>query len=63
MRQPDDPGIHLDLDPLDEPDPFDPTGYYARKDKHRAEMLPYLAAMWGICLLLVAGSVVWKLVT
>lgn len=38
MRQPDDPGV----DPLDPPDPFDPTGYYARKAKHRAEMIPYL---------------------
>lgn len=48
---------------LDEPDPFDPTGYYARKAKHRAEMLPFLAAMWGICILVVAGAVIWHLVT
>lgn len=41
MHQPDDPGP----DPLDDPDPFDPTGYYARKAEHRAEMIPYLAGL------------------
>lgn len=53
----------IDLDPLDDPDPFDPTGYYARQAKHRAEMLPFLAVMWGVCIVFVAGFAIWKLVT
>ncbi len=32
--------------PRDYYDP-DPTGYYARKEKHRAEMLPLLAWVYG----------------
>jgi hypothetical protein len=58
VRQPDDPGP----DPLDDPDPFDPTGYYARKAKHRAEMLPYLVAIWIIGVVIVAGAVIWSAV-
>ncbi len=27
-------------------DDWDPTGYYARKAKHRAEMIPYLVGLW-----------------
>ena len=32
--------------PLDYDDDYDPTGYYARKAKHREEMLPYLVAVF-----------------
>lgn len=64
MHQPDDPGvIDLDLDPLDAPDPFDPSGYYARKTLHREEMLPILAWCFGICLVIVAGATIWNLAT
>ena len=42
-----------ELDPLDDPDPFDPTGYYARKAKHRAEMIPYLAGLAVVAFVLV----------
>ncbi len=27
-------------------DDWDPTGYYRRKAKHRAEMIPYLVGLW-----------------
>ena len=54
--------VDFDLDPLDDPDPFDPTGYYARQTKHREEMLPLLAWLWGIGLVIVAGAVIWNLV-
>lgn len=33
-------------------DDWDPTGYYARKARHRAEMIPYLAGLY------VAGAVI-----
>ncbi len=59
MNQPDDPGIG----PLDEPDPFDPTGYYARKAKHREEMLPYVGACIVASVLIVCGVMLWRLVT
>lgn len=49
MHQPDDPGPG----PLDDPDPFDPTGYYARKAKHRAEMIPYLAGLVVLAVVIV----------
>ena len=32
------------------PDDYDPTGYYRRKEKHRAEMLPLLAWVWILAL-------------
>ncbi|MCK5495673.1 MAG: hypothetical protein KAI80_04625 [Hyphomicrobiaceae bacterium] len=32
---------------------YDPTGYYARKEKHRAEMLPYVGACIVISIVLV----------
>ena len=46
-----------------ERDEYDPTGYYWRKQKHREEMLPYVAAciVAGIACVLVA--VVWGLIT
>lgn len=50
MRQPDDPGV----------DAYDPTGYYARKDKHRAEMLPYVGACVVLMVLIVAGRAIWQ---
>lgn len=48
------PKDYPDVNPLDDPDPFDPTGYYARKAKHRAEMIPYLIALWIGVIIIVA---------
>lgn len=48
------------VDPLDDPDPFDPTGYYARKTKHREEMLAPLAWFIGIGLALSFGIAAWQ---
>jgi hypothetical protein len=59
VNQPDDPGVG----PLDDPDPFDPTGYYARKEIHRAEMLPYVAGCIGLAILIVVGRVIWQALT
>lgn len=41
--------------PLDDPDPFDPTGYYRRKAERNAEMEPYLAWIFvaGIVMIVV----------
>lgn len=49
-----------DIDPLDDPDPFDPTGYYARKAKHRDEMLPYVGACFVGIVLIVVVRVIWQ---
>ena len=40
------------------PDDYDPTGYYRRKEKHRAEMLPLLAWVWilGLGMVLFAAA-------
>lgn len=49
-----------------EPDPtdeYDPTGYYHRKQIHREEMLPYLAALFVAFLACVAVAWAWNLVT
>ncbi len=41
-------------EPLDDPDPFDPTGYYRRKAEHRAEMYPYLGWLFVAGLVMIA---------
>jgi len=44
--------------PRDYADDPDPTGYYERKTKHREEMLPLLAWVFGaglVCLVLAAA--------
>ncbi len=48
---------------LDEPDPFDPTGYYARKAKHRAEMEPYVAACVVATVVIAVGAALWQWAT
>lgn len=59
-RNPRQPPVDFDLDPLDDPDPFDPTGYYARKAKHREEMLPLLGWMFVAAAILGALGLVWE---
>ena len=49
MRQPDDPGTD-----------YDPTGYYARKTKHREEMLPLLGVCFGLMILCVVGAFIFS---
>ena len=49
--------------PRDYPDDYDPTGYYERKQAHREEMLPYLAAMFVAALACVAVAWVWSFFT
>lgn len=45
-----------DKQPLD----YDPTGYYARKEKHRAEMLPFVGWCVVGMVLIVAGAALWQ---
>lgn len=75
MNQPKDyaPGVHtVTLQDLKEKnvdelhadyDEYDPTGYYARKAKHREEMLPLLAICFGLCIVIVTGAYLWSLIT
>lgn len=51
MRQPDDPGPDID---------YDPTGYYARKAKHREEMLPLLGVCFALGLVCVCLALAWQ---
>ena len=41
------------------PDDYDPTGYYRRKEKHRAEMIPLLVWVWilGLGMVLFAAAI------
>lgn len=43
-------------------DEHDPTGYYWRKQKHREEMLPYVAACILAAVACVAVAFVWNLI-
>ena len=58
------PAHHLPPRDYAEPDldEHDPTGYYWRKQKHREEMLPYLAACFIAAAACVVVAVVWQLI-
>ena len=41
------------------PDDYDPTGYYARKAAHRAEMLPFVAAcIVGTVVIVIVATII-----
>lgn len=42
--------------PKDYAEEYDPTGYYARKTKHREEMLPLLAIIYVLALVCIAAA-------
>lgn len=52
-----------DYAPPDDWDEHDPTGYYARKEVHRAEMLPYVGACIVAAIACVLVAVVWNLIS
>lgn len=56
------PVTHL-RPPTDYVEDHDPTGYYERKQKHREEMLPYLAAMFVAALACVVVAWAWSFFT